>query len=443
MFADGWATSPIGYTYFPRGGPGTVVVVLSRTGYRGPGKPALATIRIGTVKLDSNGVAGARPGDRGPARARSERQADGRADACRVDAGDRDRHDADLQHADRPAAARRAAEFHVRAGPRRDGASAQPIRAKRRIARPPARLVPPDQHEPALADRRDPEPRAQQAERTNAHRCRSQRRVRSRRYRPGAVRIGVAKEIKSDEYRVALTPAGALELINHGHEVTVETGAGAGSSFAGRRLRAGRRLDRPGRRGLGLERAPAQGQGADRGRVRPAARGAHALHLPAHRGRRAADARARRLGRDGGRLRDGRDGARSAAAARADVRGRGPAFDPGGRVLPREAVRRPRASARRRARSRAGAGRDHRRRDRRLQRGDHGARARRRGDDPRALDRPDAAPRGDPVGPRDAADVVEPRDRGLGRGRRSRDRRGLDPGRARAEARDPRDDRRG
>src|SRR5436305_5710989 len=45
------------------------------------------------------------------------------------------------------------------------------------------------------------------------------------------MRIGVAKEIKSDEYRVALTPAGALELINGGHEVALETGAGLGSSF--------------------------------------------------------------------------------------------------------------------------------------------------------------------------------------------------------------------
>ena len=247
--------------------------------------------------------------------------------------------------------------------------------------------------------------------------------MRFRRYRPGAVRIGVAKEIKSDEYRVALTPAGALELINHGHEVMVETGAGAGSSFPDAAYERVGALDRPGRRGLGLERASAQGQGADRGRVRPPARGAHALHLPSYRGRRAAHAGARRLGRDGGRIRDGRDGARSAAAARADVRGRGPALDPGGRVLPREAVRRPRAPARRRARRCAGPGRDHRRRDRRLQRGDHGARARRRGDDPRAVDRPDAAPRGDPVGPRDAADVLEPRDRRLGRGRRSRDRR--------------------
>ncbi len=46
------------------------------------------------------------------------------------------------------------------------------------------------------------------------------------------MRIGVAKEIKSDEYRVALTPAGALELINHGHDVAIEAGAGIGSSFS-------------------------------------------------------------------------------------------------------------------------------------------------------------------------------------------------------------------
>ena len=45
------------------------------------------------------------------------------------------------------------------------------------------------------------------------------------------MRIGVAKEIKSDEYRVALTPAGALELRNAGHDVVVEAGAGVGSSF--------------------------------------------------------------------------------------------------------------------------------------------------------------------------------------------------------------------
>jgi alanine dehydrogenase len=45
------------------------------------------------------------------------------------------------------------------------------------------------------------------------------------------MRIGVVKEIKPDEYRVALTPAGARELRQRGHDVLVETGAGAGSAF--------------------------------------------------------------------------------------------------------------------------------------------------------------------------------------------------------------------
>jgi alanine dehydrogenase len=46
------------------------------------------------------------------------------------------------------------------------------------------------------------------------------------------LKIGVAKEIKTDEYRVALTPAGARELGQRGHDVIVETGAGEGSSFS-------------------------------------------------------------------------------------------------------------------------------------------------------------------------------------------------------------------
>jgi alanine dehydrogenase len=46
------------------------------------------------------------------------------------------------------------------------------------------------------------------------------------------MKIGVAKEIKTDEYRVALTPAGALELTSHGHQVLVEEDAGEGSAIA-------------------------------------------------------------------------------------------------------------------------------------------------------------------------------------------------------------------
>jgi alanine dehydrogenase len=45
------------------------------------------------------------------------------------------------------------------------------------------------------------------------------------------MKIGVAKEIKTDEYRVALTPAGALELTRQGHDVLIEQGAGEGSAF--------------------------------------------------------------------------------------------------------------------------------------------------------------------------------------------------------------------
>jgi alanine dehydrogenase len=45
------------------------------------------------------------------------------------------------------------------------------------------------------------------------------------------VKVGVPTEIKSDEYRVALTPAGVRELVSHGHSVVVEAGAGSGSGI--------------------------------------------------------------------------------------------------------------------------------------------------------------------------------------------------------------------
>ncbi|MCR1781005.1 alanine dehydrogenase [Nocardioides carbamazepini] len=45
------------------------------------------------------------------------------------------------------------------------------------------------------------------------------------------MRIGVPKEVKNHEYRVAITPIGVHELVAHGHEVVVQTGAGEGSSI--------------------------------------------------------------------------------------------------------------------------------------------------------------------------------------------------------------------
>lgn len=46
------------------------------------------------------------------------------------------------------------------------------------------------------------------------------------------MRIGIPKEIKVREGRVALVPSAAAELVRHGHEVLVETGAGLGSGYA-------------------------------------------------------------------------------------------------------------------------------------------------------------------------------------------------------------------
>src|ERR687887_2652384 len=43
------------------------------------------------------------------------------------------------------------------------------------------------------------------------------------------MKVGVPTEIKTDEYRVAITPAGVREFVEHGHEVVIQKGAGDGS----------------------------------------------------------------------------------------------------------------------------------------------------------------------------------------------------------------------
>ncbi|HVM27609.1 MAG TPA: alanine dehydrogenase [Mycobacteriales bacterium] len=45
------------------------------------------------------------------------------------------------------------------------------------------------------------------------------------------MKVGIPREVKDSEYRVAITPAGVKELVAHGHEVFVEKDAGAGSSI--------------------------------------------------------------------------------------------------------------------------------------------------------------------------------------------------------------------
>ena len=46
------------------------------------------------------------------------------------------------------------------------------------------------------------------------------------------MRIGIPTEVKNNEYRVAITPAGTMELTRHGHEVAIQAGAGEGSSIS-------------------------------------------------------------------------------------------------------------------------------------------------------------------------------------------------------------------
>lgn len=57
------------------------------------------------------------------------------------------------------------------------------------------------------------------------------------------MRIGIPTEIKNNEFRIAVTPAGAAEMVAHGHDVVIQSGAGIGSGFSDDDyVRAGARL---------------------------------------------------------------------------------------------------------------------------------------------------------------------------------------------------------
>src|ERR1700743_3342149 len=45
------------------------------------------------------------------------------------------------------------------------------------------------------------------------------------------MKVGIPKEVKNNEYRVAITPAGIHELTRSGHQVVIEAGGGEGSSM--------------------------------------------------------------------------------------------------------------------------------------------------------------------------------------------------------------------
>ena len=88
--------------------------------------------------------------------------------------------------------------------------------------------------------------------------------------------IGVPKEIKTNENRVALVPAGAEALAAQGHTRAHRARGGGGERIRGPGLRRRRRatIVRLGRRSVEAGRADHEGEGADRGRSGRACAGA-------------------------------------------------------------------------------------------------------------------------------------------------------------------------
>ena len=184
------------------------------------------------------------------------------------------------------------------------------------------------------------------------------------------MKVGIPREIKNHEYRVAITPAGVNELVRNGHEVFIEKDAGVGSSIPDEDyVDAGAKI---------LDTADdvwAEGDlllkvkepiAEEYGRMRADQTLFTYLHLAADK---ACTDALLASGTTGDRLRDRAAARRLAAAAGPDVRGRRPAGPAGRRVPPDASGRRPRRADRRRARRLRGQGRRHRRRRLRPERG--------------------------------------------------------------------------
>ena len=251
------------------------------------------------------------------------------------------------------------------------------------------------------------------------------------------MKVGVPTEIKTDEYRVALTPSGVRELVEHGHEVVVQAGAGEGSAISD--------ADYAEQGAEILPDAAAVFGAADMiVKVKEPQAPEVALLEPRHTLftylHLAPDpeltAGPRGLRRDLRRLRDRRGRARPAPAAGADERGGGQDRHAGRRVHAREAARRPRDPARRRAR-RGGRERDgHRRRRGRHERGLHRDRHGGDGLRLRPQHRPPARARHRLRRPRGHVLRVDAGHREAPARRRPRDRRGARP-RRQGAVRDP------
>ena len=168
------------------------------------------------------------------------------------------------------------------------------------------------------------------------------------------MRVGIPTEIKNNEFRVAITPAGVAELTRRGHEVLIQAGAGDGSAIADADFKAaGAEIDQHRRQvwadaDLLLKvKEPIE---AEYGLLRPGQTLFTYLHLAASR---AVHRRAVGVGHHVDRLRDRADRRRRAAAAGPDERGRRSALRSGRRLSPDAHPRRARRADGRRARRQA------------------------------------------------------------------------------------------
>ncbi len=239
-----------------------------------------------------------------------------------------------------------------------------------------------------------------------------------------ALTVGVPKEIKTAEHRVAMTPDGVRELENNGVEVFIEAGAGRDSAIADSDYVAAGATIVPGAEDAWAQQMVVkvkEPQESEFALLRDDLTLVTYLHLAAY-----PDVAKALLsaGTTSDRLRDRAARRWRAAVARADERGRGSPRHPGGRPLPRAPERRPRRPPRRGARGSARPCGRARRRQRRMELGMDRRRHGGRGDAARQEPRPPSLRRPDP--PRAHRDPrVEPR-RGRARCRRGRprDRRG-------------------
>ena len=115
--------------------------------------------------------------------------------------------------------------------------------------------------------------------------------------------IGVPKEIKEQEYRVALLPSGAYQLIKRGHQVVVERGAGVGAGYPDAEYEAaGAKLVDTHAAVFATGGLDHQSQRTVAGGIAVAAAGPNSFHLSAPRGEQTADGSADEIRRDVHRL---------------------------------------------------------------------------------------------------------------------------------------------